>query len=125
MRRSTNQNSQPGIPKNGNATHAGNEDGANTQFIEGIDDLEEDVCEQLPSQEHRLWLVNIIRIHARKMAKEVLQEHEDKSFTQPKQEVSDLTKSNEQLQPKLEIDQLKRSKDGKNRDLAKKKKKQN
>ncbi len=107
-------------------THANEaEDQASVPFIEGIDDQEEDVRANLPSQDHCTWLLNIIRIHAKKMAKEVLQEHENTKLAQLKQEVCDMKKANEQMQNKLvefqdEISKLKRSRDGINRELAKK-----
>ncbi len=96
-----------------------------TSNIEGIDDLEDDVREQLPSQEHCTWLLNIIQIHAKKIAKEVLKEHETSVVAQLKQEVYNLKTTNEEMQTKLhecqqEIGKLKRSREGINRELARK-----
>ncbi len=61
-------------------------------FIEGIDDQDEDVRALLPSQEHCSWLVNIIRIHSKKMAKELLEEHEQRQVNLLTQQISALEK---------------------------------
>ena len=97
----------------------------NEDFIEGIDDQEEDVRAQLPSQEHCTWLLNIIQIHARKIARELLEDHEKNIVSPLRQEINNLKEENKQVKVKLsecesEIGKLKWSRDGINKELVKK-----
>ncbi len=71
-------------------------------FIEGVDDLEDDVRAQLPSQEHCMWLVNIIKIHAKKAAKDLLEEYKQSVSNQLKQDVHDLKQANGKLTEELD-----------------------
>ena len=96
-------------------------------FIEGVNDQDENIRAQLPSQDHCSWLVNIIQIHAKKIAQKILADHEKTSFLQLKQEINDLKQANGKMKAKLdeyqtEINKLKWSRDGINKDLAKKNK---
>ncbi len=101
------------------------EENEDHEFMEGIDDQEDDVRAQLPSQEHCTWLLNIIRIHARKIANEVIKAHEDSVVKQLQQEVTELKDENMHLKAKLsdcqsEIGKFSWSRDGINRELVKK-----
>ncbi len=49
--------------------------------------------DQLPNQDHCTWLLNIIQIHARKMAKELLEEHKRSEFLQLKEEFDSLKRN--------------------------------
>ncbi len=132
MRRPSRPKAQPKKPKA--STHASSkkqggrssensqaenhETSNNTEEIEGIDDLDEDVQSQLPSQEHCTWLLNIIQIHSRKMAKELLDDHV-KTIVEPlQQEIKSLKEENQQM--RSEIGKLKWSRDGINKELARK-----
>ncbi len=95
------------------------------EFIEGVDDQTDDVRAQLPSQEHCTWLLNIIRIHARKIATELLEEQEKTVLGPLKEEINNLKEENNQVKVKLnecqsEIGKLKWSRDGINKELVKK-----
>ncbi len=68
-------------------------------FTEGIDDLEEDIRAELPDQEHCTWFLNIIKIHSKKIAEQLLEEHK----TALENEICVIKETNTQ-----EIDSLKR-----------------
>ena len=70
-------------------------------FIEGVNDLDDDVRAQLPSQDHCMWLVNIIKIHAKIAAKDLLEEHKQSLFNQLQHEVHNLKQENERLTGEL------------------------
>ena len=93
-----------------------NDTPSDTEFIEGIDDQDENIRSQLPSQEHCTWLLNIIQIHAKKMAKELLDNHNRTVVEALKQEINVLKQENQQM--KAEIGKLKWSRDGINNELA-------
>ncbi len=114
----------PFYEKRGKKKEAQGQD-TNEDFIEGIDDLDDDIRSQLPSQDHCMWLVNIIQIHAKKVAKNLLREHEETVLAQLRNEIQGLKQENEQLKKSLNdqentIKKLKWSRDGINKDLAKK-----
>ncbi len=62
-------------------------------YIEGIDDLDDDVRDQLPNQDHCTWLLNIIRIHSKKMAKDLLEEHKRTELMPLKEELESLKRN--------------------------------
>ena len=72
-------------------------------FIEGVNDQEEEIRAQLPSQEHCHWLVNIIQIHSRKIAKELLREHEKTHQQQTSHELDTLKKKIHDMELEVEI----------------------
>ncbi len=113
----------PVMGENSQATHSDKH--TDDEFIEGVDDQDDNVRAQLPSQEHCTWLLNIIQIHARKIARELLDDHEKTVLTPLRQEINNLTEENKKAKLELsechtEISKLKWSRDGINKELAKK-----
>ena len=104
--------------KEGESSQAENNNTSVAVSIEGIDDLDDDIRSQLPSQEHCTWLLNVIQIHAKKMAKELLDDHNKTVIETLKKDIEDLKQENQQM--KSEIGKLKWSRDGINNELAKK-----
>ncbi len=81
------------------------------EFTEGIDDLEEDIRAELPDQEHCTWFLNIIKIHSKNIAEQLLDEHK----TSLKNEIRVIKETNAR-----EIDSLKRKIEGLQRSDAQK-----
>ncbi len=73
------------------------------EFIEGIDDLDESMRDQLPSQDHCTWFLNIIRIHAKKVAVNLLDEHKKTQVYELNQQVSDLKKRLDEIEEEVGI----------------------
>ncbi len=80
-------------PKEVETTRRSKQKRMDENFIEGIDDLEDDIRDQLPNQDHCTWLLNIIRIHAKKMAKELLEEYKSTEFLQLREELNTLKRN--------------------------------
>ncbi len=73
------------------------------EYIEGIDDLDDDVRAELPNQDHCTWFLNIIQIHAKKIAKQLLDEQKTQLFARMKDELVAIKTAS-----KAETDELRR-----------------
>ncbi len=84
--------------------HAGQSEATTSTFIEGIDDLDDNVRAELPNQEHCTWFLNIIQIHAKKIAKQLIDEQKTQLLAKMKEELIAV-----KIACKTETDELKRS----------------
>ncbi len=78
------------------------ESNTNDDFIEGVDDLDDNTRSQLPSQEHCMWLVNIIKIHATKIAKGMIQDQVNNQLNQLRNDIQSLTGKVQAISDKIE-----------------------